>query len=311
MKHPVLLTVIILCLVVFITALVSGVILTVATVGWQGLANLDQFPANVTQVVEQFRDWARGIHVGPWKSYTIDQTHTASLDGIDHIIIQVVSEQVSVSAQGQQVVARLHGPYRATVGLGFAVTRSGQTVRIKPDYPRWGFRNDGLSLDVSIPEDFDGTVTIKTVSGDCVITNPAGTDWSELDYTGVSGDLKADTADWSKMNVNIVSGTIDLASIIGKADLKTVSGKITAQYATLEPKALKVDTVSGKVELSFPEKARFDISFETISGDFDSKRLPVEVMSKINRVVEATRNGGGGNISVKTVSGPLVLLPAD
>jgi len=310
MKRTILLTTIILCVVIFFTTTIAGIVLTITTIGWNGLLSADQMGIRFEQFVEQVEDWVRNVSVGPLANYTIDETRTDNLNGIDKIVITGISESITVSAEGSQLSARMAGSYRAGAPLVWNATREGKTLRIKADYPRWGFRTSNLTIAIQIPASYKGDVEVHAVSGDCKIINPKDVAWASVDFTGVSGSLTAETAAWPKVDVNCVSGQIKLASLSGKANLKTVSGRITAAYSAAELKDLKVDTVSGKVELLLPDSAKFNVEFETVSGSFDSSKLPVQVTTQIKRRIEASRNGGGAMLSVKTVSGGLQLSPA-
>jgi len=310
MKRTILLTTIILCVVIFFTTTIAGIVLTITTVGWKGLLSADQMGTRFEQFVDQVENWGRNVSVGPLTNYTIDETRTDGLNGIEKIVITGISESITVSAEGSQLSARMSGSYRAGSPLVWNATRDGKVLRIKADYPRWGFRTSSLMIAVQIPASFKGDVEIHAVSGDGRILNPKDVAWASVDFTGVSGSLTAETAVWPKIDVNCVSGQIKVASLSGKANLKTVSGRIQAAYAATDPKDLKVDTVSGKVELLLPESAKFNVVFETVSGSFDSSKLPVQVTTQITRRIEANRNGGGATLSVKTVSGGLQLSPA-
>lgn len=310
MKRTILLTTIILCVVIFFTTTIAGIVLTVTTIGWKGLLSAEQMGIQFEQFVDQVENWGRNVSVAPLTSYTIDETRTDSLNGIENIVITGISESITVSAEGSQLSARMSGSYRAGSPLVWNATREGSTLRIKAEYPRWGFHTSNLTIAIQIPVNYKGDVEIHAVSGDCRILNPKDAAWSSVDFTGVSGSLTAETAVWPKVDANCVSGQIKVASLSGKANLKTVSGRIQAAYAVTEPKELKVDTVSGRVELLLPESAKFNVVFETVSGSFDSSKLPVQVTTQIKRRIEANRNGGGATLSVKTVSGSLALSPA-
>lgn len=311
MKRTILITTIILCLVVFVTTLIAGIVLTFSTIGWKALLSVDQLDLNGNRLSDQIKEWSSGLHFGPLNTYTIDETKTDPLTGIDTIIITGISEKITVTAEGAQMSGRMKGTYRASTELVWSLTRNGQTLRLKADYPRWGFRSSDLAIDVQIPKSYKGTIEIHSVSGDCTIINTTDTNWSTVDFTGVSGSLSADTANWPKIEANSVSGEIQLAAVTGKADLKTVSSKITVSIKATEPKDLKAESVSGRIALSVPESARFTVSFDTVSGSFDSSQLPVQITSQVKRRIDASRNGGGGTFTVKTVSGSLQFSPAN
>jgi len=111
-------------------------------------------------------------------------------------------------------------------------------------------------------EQHSGPVSGKTVSGDVAITG-AG----PLTLTTVSGDLKLSDAAGT-MRFQTTSGNI-AGSIKSSEELeaRTVSGDIALDILkTPEKGAFTLKTVSGDLTLTFPQGAKADTSFHSVSG---------------------------------------------
>jgi hypothetical protein len=310
MKRTILLITIILCIVVFITTMIAGIVLTITTIGWNVLLDSNTYGIRTDEFVQRVQDMSSGFQIGPLTANTIDETKTDSLEGIDTIILTVVSEQIRITDGGTSLSVNLKGNYRSNAPLGWSLNRSERTLRMKIDYPRWGYRSNDLAFAVQIPQSFKGRIEIHSVSGDCALANRAGTSWSTVSFTGVSGSLTADTADWAEVEASTVSGTVNLAALMGTTNLKSISGAINAAFKAADVKNVLVDTVSGSVTLALPESAKFSVVFDTISGTLDSTKFPLQIASQVKRRIEASHNGGGSLIAVKTISGSLWISAA-
>jgi DUF4097 and DUF4098 domain-containing protein YvlB len=98
----------------------------------------------------------------------------------------------------------------------------------------------------------------------------------------------------------------------GKAlDLSTVNGDVTAEIDLLRPDAdLKLETVNGSIRLFLPQEAQADLRVESLSGMlYTNLDLPHETIeSFIGFKYQATLGGGGGNVRLETVHGPVRIL---
>lgn len=131
---------------------------------------------------------------------------------------------------------------------------------------------------------------LDTVSGVTNVTSD--TDVRKVKIGSTSGDISLALGVVEELDVSTVSGRVQAEALqCGSADLESTSGDITLQLRDLAGPC-DIDTVSGRVKLSLPEGAAFDLDFDTVSGKLDS---------------ELTGTPGGVPIEVDTTSGNLTL----
>lgn len=307
MKHKGLLITVIICLFVFVTTLITGIILAGTTVGWSKIGESIRTGTFTERFFNNFGNWGGGF--GPGIGYNIDETRTDNLQGVDTILVRAVSERVNVTEGGSQLTARLSGSYTGMSPLEWDVQRQGSTLVIKTRYPWLGLRLANLTIDLQIPRNYAGNVEVRAVSGACGVTNSQESAWKSFKYDGVSGALQAMTAVWPQADFKSVSGAIRANLVKGQLNANSVSGSIDISYGADAIPQSSLETVSGRITVGVSPQSRFSLLFTTVSGGFNSAGLPLQFTSQANRRIEATFNGGGNQIVVKTVSGSLVVQP--
>ncbi len=118
----------------------------------------------------------------------------------------------------------------------------------------------------------------------------------DVEAVGLEGDVEAFS----------VSGDIDITTS-GIAHGSTVSGDIsvTMGRGTWEGE-LEFHTVSGDVDIAVPQDLRADVFFESLSGELHSDfAITMEGRRSqfIGQNIRGTIGGGGGSLSLKSVSG--------
>ncbi len=152
---------------------------------------------------------------------------------------------------------------------------------------------------ISIPEDIDYELDIKTASGDVYIPE---TKLSNIKIQTVSGDIgiiSADTANLSstsgdieinevsKLEAKTVSGEVEVNRITNSCEIKTTSGDVDINILELTSNS-KISTISGDVEIDTNISSY--VKTETVSGEVD--------ISNNNRYAET-------ELSIKTTSGDI------
>lgn len=168
--------------------------------------------------------------------------------------------------------------------------------------------------------DLIGDVEITTISASVTISSLKG----DLTMHGGSGDF---SADYITGNVTIVqtSGNVTLTELQGDARLKATSGIIrvaqergaldvfthtgrvdvsTELFSDLE---YSVETLSGEISFSIPDNAGAKIVISTLSGEIDTRGLPLEIESFSRREISGVVGAGGAPVRLKTDSGDIRL----
>ena len=153
------------------------------------------------------------------------------------------------------------------------VKQSGKTLKIE-------FAEDRVKLDL-----FSNN---KVVSKDLVIRVPkswncnnleidaAATDVNiqhltirELDFDGASGNLILDNCNIENLDIDTASGDVEFIGILENLDFDAASAKFYGKFYN-SPRNLKMDSMSGDLELFLPEDSGFELNMDSMSGSFDT-----------------------------------------
>jgi hypothetical protein len=148
---------------------------------------------------------------------------------------------------------------------------------------------------------FEGDLKFKTVSGDMSLDRLSGS----LKVDTVSGDVTGQLIS-GKCQIKTVSGDVNLRdSSLEAANFNTVSGDVILQTG-LSIGPYTSHTVSGDVHLEIPGLTNCNVELHSLSGNF-STNLPVRQSSGSHGMQTAVLGTGGVNVSLKSISGDLVL----
>jgi hypothetical protein len=229
--------------------------LFIATAPWLvygGDRPVDERPNSARAWLERFQESR-----GPEQVERITQTYDVGPEGA--LDLQNISGGVRVTAgRGNDIrieaVKRVRHRDAATAkkfleSLRVEITRVGNRVEVRALYPRNG-RGFSGGVDFTIVVPAEGTVALKTISGD-------------VGVTGVRGEVRAET----------VSGNVDVTSTPNLAIAKTVSGDVTARDISSSA-ALELTAVSGTVTATGVKARTLEAS--TVSGDLHLGDVQVE-----------------------------------
>ena len=123
-------------------------------------------------------------------------------------------------------------------------------------------------LTVTVPRNWECTeLTIENVSAPVSLS---GLSVGELEYDGVSGTFTLTDCTVTDLSADTVSGGISFSGTLEEADLDTTSGSI--QMTLSDPaKSIEVDSVSGGVDIAYPDNCGFTARFDAVSGKFSSE----------------------------------------
>lgn len=123
-------------------------------------------------------------------------------------------------------------------------------------------------LTVTVPRNWECTkLTIENVSAPVSLS---GLSVGELEYDGVSGTFTLTDCTVTDLSADTVSGGISFSGTLDEADLDTTSGSI--QMTLSDPaKSIEVDSVSGGVDIAYPDNCGFTARFDAVSGKFSSE----------------------------------------
>lgn len=167
-------------------------------------------------------------------------------------------------------------------GIGLAVTREGNTLRITKA-SRYG-----------------GEYTIRLPKKVSLRYEQVNWGGGNVEATALAGDLEVKTND----------GSIELNDVTGPIVASSTSGNITVTYTAVEQsKPSAISNISGVIDITVPAGTKGNLKLASISGEIYSD-LEVKMASgreNLTRLgggnrIEGTLNGGGVEISLNTIS---------
>jgi DUF4097 and DUF4098 domain-containing protein YvlB len=200
------------------------------------------------------------------------------------------------------------------------------------------------TVDRTVPFPANGTLRLKTFSGNVKITGTSGDQVVihavrratrerlndiklEITTSGSTVEIDANHRVVERRNDNVVDTEFDIqVPARARLDIKTFSAPVTvtgvngsqnidgfSSTITIESNDfgdgndIDVNTFSGDVRLRLPASAKGNISFNSFSGSFESD-LPVTLNSSSRRNFRGSLNGGGaGDFRLKTFSGDVTI----
>ena len=185
---------------------------------------------------------------------------------------------------------RADGLRRITPGIGVTVEESNNTIRISGP--------DSRSLVVRVPR----SVTLKM---EC-------TNGGDLKVSNVAGDVE----------LNNVNGSIRVAGVAGSVLAHSLNGRLTIALDRVSPdKPMSFSTLNGDIDVTLPADTKATLKLKSDNGeiytDFEVKLLPNSTPAqvedkrssggkykvKMDKATVGTINGGGPDMSFKTLNG--------
>lgn len=130
------------------------------------------------------------------------------------------------------------------------------------------------------------------------------------------GDLEIENLE-GELEIKSNDGDIVLKNIAGPLVASSTSGDVTANFNTVrQGKPSAISIISGDVDISLPSDTKADFKLQSISGeiytDFDITMKGDKTNKEMQRIgggytINGSTNGGGTEMSIKTISGDVYL----
>jgi len=216
---------------------------------------------------------------GDTDTVTGDGVHSISAEAVRELEINWVAGEVEIRADDSTDEITFSEDFQGfSKPLNYKLSGNKLSIEFVKN-GRFMNISGGKKLKVTIPYSYADRISeinVDVVSADCTITG-----------------LKTD-----EVNLNSVSGTVDIYGTFTDVDIDTVSGWVNIGSEKC-PEDLEIGTTSGSIYLTLPENSAFSLEFNTVSGDF-STDLPFTVAG--SKYIYGT---GGGNFEIDTISGDL------
>ena len=123
-----------------------------------------------------------------------------------------------------------------------------------------------------------------------------------LDIAGVKGDVRA----------SCINGTLTAGGLASRVQLQTINGPLEARFDRLETSSIELSSVNGLVRLTLPSDAKARIEATTVHGGIDNNfGLHVNNHRWVGHDLAGELGGGGANIRLRNVNGPVEIRHAD
>ncbi|WP_303309580.1 DUF4097 family beta strand repeat-containing protein [Hymenobacter sp. BT730] len=175
--------------------------------------------------------------------------------------------------------------------------------------------NTRLGLSVTQKDNVVRIVQASRKDADYVIRVPQSMSvvFNQTNFNG--GDVEVRDLD-GNIELNLKNGSAKLSNMGGGVVANTVSGSITVRYADLSKSPSSISSVSGDVDVTMRPNSKATLQLRSISGDvytdFDiAMGKSEDALRRVGgQVVQGTVNGGGANVSLRSVSGNIFVRKA-
>lgn len=185
----------------------------------------------------------------------------------------------------------------------------------------FGFNNNlHKKLTIQLPKETASSledVTVNGVSSDILLD---GLKAEMVQADTVSGDIQLDNIEADSLNVNTTSGDVisQTLTVHNSVTANTTSGDVTLEgslnavshnsvsgllsfTSDVCPEKVDANTTSGDIYMSLPENSGFNLSYDTVSGDWESS-FPLTASGS-----HYTCGNGENAFHVETVSGDITI----
>lgn len=230
------------------------------------------------------------------------------------VLIQVDHGELTIM-QSQDSRIRIDGQALFPDELDYLIDPTEKRILIKVVTHRGSSSKVPLNLIIQIPEqrkvtvetkdasvfaqDFQGDLEVDSTSGNITIKRMIG----QLTINSNRGDI---TVHESAGVVNVVGnyGLLTLQDVSGETAASTIMGNIMLRGLIQTNDAVRLETDHGSVSVSLKEHSALSLQARSTSGDVVCT-LPG--LHSTTRACEGELNSGGGNLSIRTVSGAVTL----
>lgn len=151
--------------------------------------------------------------------------------------------------------------------------QSGQTLKIRFSEDDIGPISLGINADVSkdlmitVPADWEcGSLEIDTAAAEVLIQDLT---IDEFDFDGASGVCEIINCNVGELDIDTASGDVYFSGTLETLDCDAASADCSIEVTNI-PRSIKLDGMSGDLELILPPDAGFTCTMDTLSGSFDT-----------------------------------------
>lgn len=246
--------------------------------------------------------------------YTDLESHVVDAVNIQSILIQVDYGEVTVlKSESDQV--EIEGQVLFAGELEYQVNATEKQITIKVFVHRANSSKVPLRLIVRVPRGMQ--VKVETDKASVLVQEYQG----ELDVDSISGDITVErtigamtlhsnrgniTVRESSGAISVVGnyGALTVRDTSGTTSVSTIMGNILSEGRIQADDIVRLETDHGAVSVLLSADSALGIQVRSTSGDVTCM---VPGMTPTTRTCDGTMNSGGGSLSIRTVSGAVML----
>ncbi len=253
-----------------------------------------------------------------------DEGETIPREGVEALAVEAYISDVNVTAGGEAFTARLYGraisdeQYRPYLDITRDAATPGRLVireRRNAFESRFG-REERLTLDITIPNGFNTSVSVDNTSGDVRVDGINVHTWS---YTSLSGDVEVKNssfaqslvpgfATYGKGSVHSGTGAATIENVMNDGvTVISSSGRITA--TACKTGNFRAQSISGAVDILGADTGGLSVSTSTGAVNIDMAALTAEARldSMSGKIALALPPGREFTIETSSASGEVHL----
>lgn len=263
---------------------------------------IDLDESGIIDTVQEFFDVSESGAVridGNGRSGEYDATQIRDLE------IEWVSGTIIIRAEDTNTI-RFEESSVSNDKYQMVTKRSGDKLTLKfceDNVANWGFginASTDISKDlvITVPRDWKcDTFEIDTASARVEISD---LQINEVDFDGASGLCIFENCTVGEIDIDTASGDVEFSGSLEALDFDAASANFRGKLENT-PSSLKMDTMSGDLDITLPEDCGFTATMDTMSGDFSS-----DFQTTISNGKYSYGNGSC-RISVNAMSGDVTI----
>jgi len=210
-------------------------------------------------------------------------------DRIDRVVEQIDMHDITPDIRNIEIdwvagsITFQKDPYAADISVHelspvdskykMVLKQSGQTLKIKysdQDSVNFPF---GVNVDISkdliitVPENWScNSLEIDSASAEVIVNDLS---IQEFDFDGASGVCKLNNCSIGELDIDTASGDVHFSGTLETLDCDAVSSDCNIEVFNI-PHSMKIDGLSGDLDLILPPDAGFTCNLDSMSGSFDT-----------------------------------------
>lgn len=151
--------------------------------------------------------------------------------------------------------------------------QSGQTLKIQFCEDDFGPISLGINVDVSkdlvitVPAEWTcNSLEIDTAAAEVIMNDLT---IREFDFYGASGECRMTNCDIGELDIDTASGNVHFSGTLETLECDAASADCTIEVINI-PRSIKMDGLSGDLELILPPNAGFTCNLDAMSSSFDT-----------------------------------------